>query len=203
MFLFLSLKPLSIHLLHLFFFNRFVIVKNSCCSSVTKLCPTLGNLINCSTPGFSVHDCLPEFAQTHVHWVSDAIQPSSAIPFSPCLQSFPESGSFPISRLVASGGQSIGASASTLVLPMNIQCWFPLGLTSLSSMLSKELSRVFSRTRVQKHQFFGAQPSLWSTSHYRTWLLEKIIALTIWTYVGQMMSLLFNTLSAFLKMWSS
>ena len=120
-----------------------------------------------------------------------------------CLLSFSASGSFPLSWLFSSGGQSIGASASTLVLPVNIQCWFPLGLTSLSSMLSKELSRVFSRTRVQKHQFFGAQPSLWSTSHYRTWLLEKIIALTIWTYVGQMMSLLFNTLSAFLKMWSS
>ena len=94
MFLFLSLKPLSIHLLHLFFFNRFVIVKNSCCSSVTKLCPTLGNLINCSTPGFSVHDCLPEFAQTHVHWVSDAIQPSH-----PLLSPSPPAFIFPSIRV--------------------------------------------------------------------------------------------------------
>ena len=78
----------------------------------------------------------------------------SVIPFSSCLQSFPESGSFPISRLVASGGQSIGASASTLVLSMNIQDWFHLGLTGLISLKSKGLSRVFSSTTIQKHQFF-------------------------------------------------
>ena len=128
---------------------------------------------------------------------------SSSVTHFACPQSFPVSGSFPVSQLFTSGGQSIGASVSVSVLPMNIQCWLPLGLTGLSSMLSKELSRVFSRTRVQKHQFFGAQPSLWSTSHISTWLLEKIIVLTIWTYVGQMMSLLFNTLSALVKMWSS
>ena len=88
-----------------------------------------------------------------------------------CLQSFPESRSFPVSQLFASGGQIIGASAS--VLPMNIQGWFPLGLTGWISLQSKELSRVFSNTTVQKHQFFGAQPSLWSSSHIRTWPLEK------------------------------
>ena len=81
------------------------------------------------------------------------------------------SGSFPMSRLFASDSQSMGASAS--VLPMNVQGWFPLGLTGLISLQSKGLSRVFSSTTVQKHQFFGAQPSLWSNSHIRTWLLEK------------------------------
>ena len=97
--------------------------------------------------------------------------PSSAIPLSSCPQSFPASGSFPMSRLFASGGQIIGVSASTSVLLMNIQGWFPLGLTGLISLLSKGLSRVFSITTVQKHQFYGAQPSLWSNSHIRTWLL--------------------------------
>ena len=78
---------------------------------------------------------------------------------------------FAVSRLFTSSGQSIGASAS--VLPVNIQGWFPLGLTGLISLLFKGLSRVFSGTTVQKHQFFGAQPPLWSNSHIHTWLLEK------------------------------
>ena len=99
---------------------------------------------------------------------------STVIPFSSCLQSSPESGSFPMSWLFASGGQSIGASASASVLPMNIQVWFPLGLTSFISLLSKGLSRVFTSTTVWKHEFFGAQPSLWSESHICTWLLEKL-----------------------------
>ena len=85
---------------------------------------------------------------------------SSVIPFSSLLQSFPESGSFPMSQFVASGGQSIGVSASASVLPMNTQDWFPLGWTGWISLLSKGLSRVFSNTIVQKHQFFSAQPSL-------------------------------------------
>ena len=94
-------------------------------------------------------------------------------PLSSCLQSFPASGSFPMSQLSASSGQSVKASASASVLPMNIQCWFPLGLTILISLLSKRLSRVFSNTTAQKHQFFIVQPSLWSNSHIHTWLLEK------------------------------
>ena len=98
---------------------------------------------------------------------------SSVVPFSPCLQSFPASESFPMSQFFASGGQSIGASASASVLPMTIQGWFPLGLTGLISLLSKGLSRVFSNTTVRKHQFFSAQPSLWSNSHIHIWLLEK------------------------------
>ena len=96
---------------------------------------------------------------------------SSVVPFSSCPQSFPASGSFPMSRLFTSGSQSIRASAT--VLPMNIQGWLPLGLTGLISLLSKRLSRVFSSTTVQKHQFFSTQPSLWSNSHTCTWLLEK------------------------------
>ena len=89
---------------------------------------------------------------------------SSVVPFSSCLQSFPASGSFPMNPLFAAGGQSIGASASASVLPKNIQGWFPLGFTSLISLLSKGLSRVFSSTTVRKHQFFGTQPTLWSNS---------------------------------------
>ena len=96
---------------------------------------------------------------------------SSAALFSFCLQSFPASGSLPMSQLFTSGGQSIGASAS--VLPMNIQGWFPLGLTGLIFLQSKRLSRVFSSTTIRKHQFFSTQPSLWSNSHIRTWLWVK------------------------------
>ena len=98
---------------------------------------------------------------------------SSDVPFSSCLQSFPASGSFLMSQLFASGGQSIGASALVSVLPMNIQEWFPLGFTGVISLHSTGLSRVFSTTTVQKHQFFGAQPSSQSNSHIPTWLLEK------------------------------
>jgi len=96
---------------------------------------------------------------------------SSVAPFSSCPQSFPASGSFPVSRLLTSGGQSTRASAS--VLPGNNEGWFPLGLTRLISLLSKGLSRVFSSTIVRMHQFFGPQLSLSSKSHIRTWLLEK------------------------------
>ena len=94
------------------------------------------------------------------------------IPFS-CLQSFPASGFFPMSQFFTSDRQSIGVSASTSILPMNIQDWFPLGWTGWISLQSKGLSRVFSNTTVQKHQFFGAQLSLWSNSHIHTWQLEK------------------------------
>ena len=98
---------------------------------------------------------------------------SSVIPFSFCLQSFPESRSYPLSQFFASGGQSIGVSASALDFPKNIQHWFPLGLIVLISVQSKGLSRVFSNTTVQNHQFFGAQFSSRSNSHIHTWLLEK------------------------------
>ena len=98
---------------------------------------------------------------------------SSAIPFSSCLQSFPASGSFPMSQFFASDDQSIGVSASASVLLMDIQDWFPLGLTGWTSLQSKRLSKVFSNTTVQKHPFFGIQPSLWYNSHIHTWLLKK------------------------------
>ena len=97
---------------------------------------------------------------------------SSVVPFSSRLQAFPASGSFQMSQLFTSGGQSIGVSASTSVLPMNIQDWSPLGWTGWISLQSKGLSRVFSNTTVQKHQF-GAQLSLWSNSHIHSWPLEK------------------------------
>ena len=142
--------------------------------SVAKSSPTLCNPMKCSTPGFPVLHCLLELAQTNVHWVSDAIRHLIlCCPFSTCPQSFPASGSFQMSQLLASGGQSMGSSVSASVLSMNIQGWFPLGLTGLISLQSKRLSRVFSSTTIWKHQFFGTQPSLWSNSHICTWLLEK------------------------------
>ena len=98
---------------------------------------------------------------------------SSVVPFSSCLQSVPAPGSVLMSQVFILGGQIIGASASASILPINIQDWFPLGWTDWISLQSKGLSRVFSNTTVQKHQFFGAQFSLWSNSHIHTWLLEK------------------------------
>ena len=105
-------------------------------------------------------------------WCHPAIS-SSIVPFSSCPQSLPASGSFPMSQLFAWGGQSIGVSASTSVLPKNTQEWSPLGWTGWISLQSKGLSRVFSNTTVQKHQFFGAQLSSQSNSHIHTWPLEK------------------------------
>ena len=104
---------------------------------------------------------------------------SSIVPFPYCPQSFPTPRSFPMSWLFPSAGQTIGASASASVLSMNIQDWFPLGLTGLISLLSKGLSRVLSNTIIQKHQFFGSQPSLWSNSHIHTWLLERTSVIDI------------------------
>ena len=143
-------------------------------SSVTQFCPALRNRVDCGMPAFPVLHQLPELGQIHVHSVGDAIQTSHpVIPFSPHLQSFPASGSFPMSQFFTSGGQSTAASASASVLPMNIQNWSPLGWTGWISLQSKGLSRAFSSTTVQKHQFFGTQLSLYYTSHIHTWLLEK------------------------------
>ena len=111
-------------------------------------------------------------------WCHPTISPS-VIPFSSCLLSFKALGSFPVSWLFPSGGQSITLSASASILPMNFQGWGPLGLTGLISLLSKGLSRVFFSTKIQSHQFFGAQPSLWSNSHIYTLLLEKP---SLWLY---------------------
>ena len=106
-------------------------------------------------------------------WWCHLIISSSVIPFSSCPQSFPALRSFPTSQLFTSGGQSIGTSASESVLLMNIQGWFPLGSTSLISLLPKGFSRVFLNTTVQKHQFFGTQPYSWSNSHTHIWLLKN------------------------------
>ena len=148
-------------------------------SSVAQSCPTLCDTTNHShepqhtrppcpspTPGVHPNPCPSSL------WYHPTIS-SSVVPFSSCPQSFPESGSFQMSQLFTSGGQSIGVAASTSVLSMNTQDWSPLGWTGLISLQSKALSRVFSNITVQKHQFFSAQLSLWSNSHIYTWLLEK------------------------------
>ena len=142
-------------------------------SSVAESCPTLRphglqhTRLPCPspTPGACSNSCPSSW------WCYPTIS-SSVIPFS-CFHSCPPSGSFPMGQFFASGGQSIGASASASVLPMNIQDWFPLKWTGLISLLSKGLSRVFSNTTVQKHQFFSAQLSLLSNSYIHAWLLEK------------------------------
>ena len=120
-------------------------------------------------PSLSPRVCSNSYSSSR--WCHPAIL-SSVVPISSCLQSFPLSGSFPMSQLFTSGGQSIGASAS--VLPMNTQDWISLGLTGLITLLSKGLSRDLSSTTVQKYyQFFRTQTSLWSNCHIHTWLLEK------------------------------
>ena len=128
-----------------------------CCCSVPELCPTICDPMDCSTPGCPVFHHLPEFAQTHVHWVGDAIQPSHpVVPFFSCPQSFPASGSFPMSRLFTSGGHSIGISTS--VLPVSIQGWFPLGLTGLISLQPKGLwSWTMKKTERQRIDTFKLQ----------------------------------------------
>ena len=146
----------------------------SCCS-VAKLFLSLCSLMDCSTPWFPVLHHLPELAQTHVHWIDDAIQPSHPL-LSPSTPSFHLSQHQSLFQWVGSlysGGQSTGASASASDLPMNTQDWFSLGLTALISLQSKGLSRVFPNTTVQKHQLFSTQLSLWSNSYICIWLLEK------------------------------
>ena len=134
-------------------------------------------------PGLPVHHQLPESTQT---MSIESVMPSSHLilcrPLPHCPQSFPVSGSFQMSQLFISGGQSIGVSASTSVLPVNTQDWSPLGWTGWIFLQSRGFSRVFSNSTVQKHQFFGAQLSLQSNSHpYMT--IGKTIDLTRWTFV--------------------
>ena len=143
--------------------------------SVAQSCLTLCDPMNrqhtrppCPSPTPRVHPNSCPLSQ----WCHPVIS-SSVVRFSSCPQSFPASGSFQMSQLFASGGQSIGVPASTSVLPMNIQDWFPSGLTGWISLQSKGLSRVFSNTTVPKHQFFGGQLSLLSNSHIHTWIWEK------------------------------
>ena len=145
--------------------------QNCCCLSVVS------NSLRTHGLQHARHPCPSPYPRGYLNscplsWWYHATISSSVVPFSSCPQSFPASGSFPMNWLFASGGHSFGASASASVLPLSIQDWFPLGFTGLI-LLSKRLWRVFSSTTVWKHQFYGAQPSLWSNSHIRTWLLEK------------------------------
>ena len=156
-----SYKTLSTYLSILHLPNYLAVTHPSvcCCSSVAQSYPTLCDPMDCSTSGFPVLHHLPELAQTHVHWVGDAIQPSRCRPLLLLPSIFPNIRVFSDE---SAHQKSIGALASASVLPMNIQRWFPLGLTGLI-LLSKGLSRVFSNSTVQKHQSFCTQPSLWST----------------------------------------
>ena len=142
------------------------------CCSVTQSCPTLCNPMGCSTPAFPVLHYHREFAQTRVHWVDDAIQPYRPLlsPSPPAFNFFQHQGLF---QWLGSLHQVAKVWELPWVLPVNIQDWFPLGLTALIFLLSKELSRGISSTMVRRHQFFGAQPFSLSNPHSCTWLVEK------------------------------
>ena len=143
-------------------------------SSVAQSCPTLCNPMNHSMPGLPVHHQLPKFTQTHVHRVSDAIQPSHPLSSpSPPAPNPSQHQSFPISQLFAWSGQSIRVSALVSFLSKKSQGWSPSEWTGWISLQSKGLARVFSNTTVQKHEFFSAQLSSQSNSHIHTWPLEK------------------------------
>ena len=143
-------------------------------SSVAQSCPTLCYPMNRSTPGLPVHHQLLEFTQTHVHRVSDAIQASHPLLSpSPPAPNPSQHQSFPMSQLFAWGGQCTGVSALASFLPKKSQSWSPSESTGWISLQSKGLSRVFSNTTVQKHQFFSTQPSSQSNSHIHTWHREN------------------------------
>ena len=146
---------------------------NDCCWSVVQSRVNLCNPINCSAPGLLVLYSLLEFTQ--IHAIESVMASNRIILHHPLLlpSIFPSIGSFLMSWLFTSSGQSIGASASASVLPVNTQGWFPLGFTGLISLQSEELSRVFSDSTFWKHQFFGAQSYLWSSFHVHICLLEK------------------------------
>jgi len=165
-------------------------------SSVTQLYPILCNPMDCSMPGLPVHHQLPEFTQTHVCWVDDAIQPSLPLlsPSPSHLQSFPASGSFPMSQFFITGGQSIGVSALASVLPMNIQDWFPLGWTGWISFLYKGLKSLLQHTSKVSILILMLSSFIVQLSYpYMT--TGKTIALTRQIFVGKVMCLLFNMLS--------
>ena len=149
-------------------------LKENCCS-VTKLCQTLCNCMDCSIPGFSVLHYLLEFTQIHIHWVSDTIQPSHPLspPSPPALTLSQHQGLFQWVSALPQVAKGLELQLQHQSFPVNMQGWFPLELTGLISLQSKGLSRVISSTTVQRHQFFSAQPSLWSNSHTCTWLLGK------------------------------
>ena len=136
-------------------------------------CPTLCDLMNHSTPGLPVHHQLPEFTQTHVHQVGDAIQPSHPLSSPSAPNPSQHQGLLQWVNFLHEVAKVLGVSASASVLPMKTQDWSPLGWTGWISLQSKGLSRVFSSTTFQKHQFFGTQLSSQSNSHIHTWPLEK------------------------------
>ena len=173
----------------LYEFYSIKVFKNAIqCSSVAQS-TELSNPMDCSTPGLPVHHQLPELTQTRVHRVSDAIQSSSVISFSG-LQSFPASGSFQMSQFFASGGQSIGISASASVLPMNIQDWFPWGWTGWISLQSKGLSSLPQHHSSKAPILRCSAFFILQLSHpYMT--TGKTIALTRQTFVSQVISLFF------------
>ena len=163
----------GIFLTYSFFPNLFcanIGIRSDQSLSHVRLCDPM----NHSTPGLPVHHQLLEFTQTHIHRVGDAIQPSHPLSSpSPLAPNPSQHQSFPMSQLFAWDGQSTGVSASASVLPKKSQGWSPSEWTGWISLQSKGLSRVFSKTTVQKHQFFGTQPSSQSNSHIHTWPQEK------------------------------
>ena len=152
---------------HFIIINGQFIRKNFCRCSIAKSCPALRDPVNCSTPGFPVLHHFPEFAQVHVHWIGDAIQPSH--PLSPSsffnLSQYP--GLFQWVRSLYQVARVLELQLQPSVLSKSIQGWLPLRLTGLNS------SRVFSSTTIWKPQFFSTLPSLWSSSDIHTWLLER------------------------------
>ena len=159
------------------FKNQSFYINAICCCSVAQF-SAVAQL--CATPWTAAHQASLSITNSQsllklmsLHWWCHPTISSSVTPFSSCLQSFPPSGSFSMSRLFTSGGQSTGASVSSSVFSMNSQGWFPLGFIGLSSLQSTGLSRVFYSSTVWKNQFFGAQPSLRSNFHICTWLLGK------------------------------
>ena len=145
-----------------------------CRCSVAQSCLTLCDPMDCSTPDCPVFHYF-EFAQTHAHWVDDTIQPSHPLssPSPPAFNLSQHQGLFQRVSSLHQLTKVLEFQLSASVLPMNIQGWLPLELIGLISLQSNILSRVFSNTTIQKHQFFSTQPSLWSNSHIYTWLLEK------------------------------
>ena len=173
-------------------------------SSAAQLCPTLCDPMDCSTPGFPVHHQLPEPTQTHVHWIGDAIQPShSLLSPSPLAFNLSQHQGLLMSQFFASGGQSIGVSASESVLPMNIQVWFPLGFTGWISLQSKQLSRVTSPTPRFKSINSSALNFVYSPTLASIYDYWKNHSFDRWTFVGKVMSLLFNMLFRLVIAFSS
>ena len=156
-----------------FLFLKNFCLANFCCWLVTKSCLTLYNPVDCSMPGFLVLLYLPEFGQAHVHWVVMGMPSNHLSLCCSLLLLPPNQGLFQWVGFLHQAAKVLGVTASALVLPMNIQDWFPLGWTGLISLLSKELLRVVASLKVRKCSFFGGQPSLWSNVQHPYMTSEK------------------------------